>query len=110
MNMVSTDWPQDADGDVLRRMHSAGFDFSKPCLIDFNVDFENWPPSEDAIQTLELQYPSAKVYSPVSGESGHIQFQLFELLSYRLVVETQEHVSTLMAPYGGSCESWGILH
>lgn len=27
-------WPADADGDVLRRLQSGGFDFSEPCTID----------------------------------------------------------------------------
>ena len=34
----SIDWPNDADGDVLRRMKESGFDFSKIHSIDFNID------------------------------------------------------------------------
>lgn len=35
-------WPNDADGGVLRRLQADGFDFSRPCVIDCNVDFEQW--------------------------------------------------------------------
>jgi hypothetical protein len=30
-------WPDDADGDVLRRMHAKGFDFANAVDVDFNV-------------------------------------------------------------------------
>jgi len=30
-------WPDDADGDVFRRMQKSGFDFDKAVDIDFNV-------------------------------------------------------------------------
>lgn len=103
-------WPENADGDVLREMQQAGFKFSKPCLIDFNIDFEEWPPTEAAVRILERQYPSVKIYEPTSESEGYIQLQLFELLSYGLVVKTQEYVTELMAPYGGTCESWGVLY
>jgi hypothetical protein len=103
-------WPEDADGDVIRRMREGGFDFSKPCLIDFNVDFQSWPPPQAAIRVLEKEYPSTKVYEPTEEDDGYVQFQLFELLSYELVTRTQEHVTKLMTPYGGICESWGVLH
>lgn len=103
-------WPNDADGDVLRRMQGSGFDFTKPCLIDFNVDFQDWPPSEAAVRILEREYPSTKVYEPTSEDEGYVQFQVFELLSYELVIKTQEYVTGLVASYGGICESWGVLH
>ena len=37
-------WPETADGDVFRRLQSSQFDFSSLREIDFNVDFEHWPP------------------------------------------------------------------
>jgi hypothetical protein len=91
-------------------MQQAGFDFGNPCLIDFNVDFGTWPPAKTAIRELEQRYPSTKVYEPTADDDGYVQFQLFEILSYDLVVRTQKEVTTLMSPYGGSCESWGVLH
>ena len=103
-------WPNDADGDVLRRMQKSGFDFSKPCLIDFDVDFKEWPPNEAALRILEREYPSTMVYESTEENKGYIEFQMFELLSYELVIRTQEYVTKLMKPFGGVCESWGVLH
>jgi hypothetical protein len=32
-------WPNDVDGDVLRRLESIGFEFDQETDIDFNIDF-----------------------------------------------------------------------
>lgn len=103
-------WPDDADGDVLRRMEKSGFDFTRPCLIDFNVDFESWPPSNDALSILRKNFPSTTVYDPSEESDGYVQFQVFEKLSYDLVTNIQSEVSCWMAPFSGICESWGVLH
>jgi hypothetical protein len=101
-------WPNDADGDVLRRLEDSGFDFSKPCLIDFNVDFRNWPPSPSAVSLLSREYPSLKMYEP--GEfRGYLLVQVFALMTYELVTGVQESISDAMAPFGGRCDSWGVL-
>lgn len=38
-----------------------------------------------------------------------MQFQIFEMLSYNLLVRLQAEISESMAPFGGVCESWGLL-
>jgi len=45
-------WPKDDDGDVMRRLEAAAFDFAVDHQIDFNVDFFEWPPSQDALDRL----------------------------------------------------------
>jgi Regulator of ribonuclease activity B len=103
-------WPDDEDGDVLRGLQDEGFDFSRPCLLDFNVDFDEWPPPADAIRLLSSEYPSTKVYEPDNAGDGYLQFQVYERLSYDLVIHVQKKVSELMARFNGSCNSWGVLH
>jgi len=109
MNVPEVQWPNDADGDVLRRMKARGFDFAQPCLIDFNVDFDNWPPPAVAMKWLEHQFPSSKAYPSTDG-GGYVQFQIYGNLTYELVVTTQRVVSEELAGFGGVCESWGVLH
>ena len=103
-------WPDDADGDVLRRMEKGGFDLGKATLIDFNVDFEAWPPPDEAIAVLRRSFPNLVVYPSSESGGGYIQFQLFDELSYELVMRIQADVTEWMAPFGGLCESWGVLH
>jgi hypothetical protein len=102
------DWPQDADGDGLRALKNRGFDFAKPSLIDFNVEFQSWPPHREALRRLARDYPSATVCSQDGDQTGHLEFQVYALVTYELVTNTQSHVTDLMAPYKGRCSSWGV--
>jgi len=102
-------FPDDPDGDVLRRLDESGFDFSKPTTIDFNVDFCSWPPHPDAISKLKEYAGAVEIYEPDVEYSGYVLFNIHQILSYELVIDTQQNVTTLMAEYGGVCESWGVL-
>ena len=42
------------------------------------------------------------------GEGGYLEFQVYALVSYELVTNTQRHVTELMAPFRGVCCSWGV--
>jgi hypothetical protein len=50
------DWPDDADGGVFRRLAAVGFDFSQDWSVDYNVDFESWPPAEAALELRGTAY------------------------------------------------------
>ena len=109
---VRTVWPNDADGDVLRRLAASDFDFDAKQRIDFNVDFDKWPPSPEFIAQLRSQYDKVEVIEPdEDGDvDGHVLFVVEGKLSYELVMFVQHAVSALAAPYGGKCETWGVLH
>ena len=102
-------WPDTADGDVFRRLQASRFDLNAVHEIDFNVDFGDWPPSNDAIRWLEREYQSVTVNPPVDHFGGCVKFKIVGNLTYDLVVLTQDRVSDAMAVYGGVCESWGVL-
>jgi len=110
MIMPTDRWPNDADGDVFRRLNSKGFDFSKTYILDFNIDFDHWPPSERAIQAVQAVFPGAKLHEDEEDGSGYVLFQINGLLTYECVMETQARASALVADYGGKCDSWGVLH
>ncbi len=104
-------WPEDADGDVFRRLEAENFDFSKQYTIDFKVDFSNWPPTREALDTLRSAYPGIEIIES-AGEGangkGYAAFQISDSVSYDLVTATQSKVTKIMKRYGGWCYSWGI--
>jgi len=106
---MQPDWPNDVDGDVFRRMEESGFDFSKYQLIDFNVDFEEWPPTTEALAVVRHRYPNAVLRPPDGEDRAHVQFQVHALVTYDLVIRIQREMSELMADFGGRCESWGVM-
>ena len=108
-------WPNDADGDVLRRLEENGFNFANEATIDFNIDFDHWPLTNEERTQINSLYPNCVLYEPdkediEEGTSiGYVGFQLVTQLTYELVTKTQEKVTEQMKQYGGWCESWGVL-
>ena len=108
-------YPNDADGDVLRRMQDSGFAFDRPATIDFNIDFDHWPLSDEEVSVIEKAFPNAVVMD-IEGEdgqdgngTGYVQFQVTELLTYELVTAVQHRATKIARSIGGWCESWGVL-
>jgi hypothetical protein len=100
---------RDVDGEALQELKENGFDFSKPRLVEFTVDFRSWPPHREAMTLLRRDYPSVAVCTVEEGQGGYLEFQVYALVSYELVTNTQRHVTELMAPYQGVCASWAVL-
>jgi hypothetical protein len=102
-------WPDDADGDVFRRMEAHAFDFSQEAEIDFNIDFDAWPPSPALLGALDERFSNVTVHVPGPDDDGYVQITLRTLLTYDLVKSMQRSLTDLAAAYGGVCESWGVL-
>ena len=99
------DWPNDADGDVMRRLQSSGFNFDSEKEIDFNIDFDRWPPDLSVVGILENNLPSAKI----SVQDEYILVQARARLTYPFVIKMQADLSEISAAFGGRCESWGLF-
>lgn len=106
----SKSWPDDADGDVFRRLESCGFNFAKEYPVDYNVDFDSWPPHPDAVKLLQERYGPIDLFAPEDDSKGIVLFRVTGLVSYERVASVQRIVTAAMRPYGGVCESWGVLH
>lgn len=108
-------WPNDEDGDVLRRLEESGFNFDKEVEIDFNIDFNHWPLTNEEKEKIKSLYPGALFYDPDEDDieegnlTGYVQFQLIAKLTYELVMGTQKKATEQMKQFGGWCESWGVM-
>ena len=102
-------WPADADGDVFRRLQSLGFNFSEPHAIDFNVEFNQWPPPREALNLLLARCPSLEVIEPEPEVPGYVALSIVGNVSYEHVTSVQRSISLELAKFGGICASWGVL-
>ncbi len=107
--MSADGFPADVDGDVLRRLKDHGFDFNRQHRIDFNVDFDAWPPAQEAIAWLQRQYPGVAIGELEGEELGDVVVQVYGVVTHDLVVQTQATISSAMRVFGGRCEAWGVL-
>ncbi|TVZ40863.1 regulator of ribonuclease activity B [Alteromonadaceae bacterium 2753L.S.0a.02] len=109
-------WPNDADGDVMRRLQNAGFDFSKKYKVDFNIDFDHWPLDKSEVQRILSLYPTAEFINPDEEDrkngitTGYVLLVFNSEVSYEYVIATQKSLSQEMSVIGGVCESWGVMH
>lgn len=101
-------WPNDADGDVFRRLEEGGLDLSIPCLINFEIDFEPWPPAPEAVAILTQAYPDVTLQEPEEEGAGYARLQIHAVPSYELVIGIQQHLTHLMAPFQGGCNVWDL--
>lgn len=102
------EFPDDADGGVLRRLRDHGFDFTRPHTLDFNVEFGAWPPQPPALAWLKAKYGTVSVYEPEDGSPGEVVVHITGSVSYDFVVGTQAGISGAMNEFGGRCETWGV--
>ena len=103
-------WPNDADGDVFRRLEASGFDFRRQYSIDYNVDFDAWPPDPAALKVLRERFGDIELFPPGDESVGSVLFKVIGHVTYESVTSMQRSVTNAMRPYGGVCESWGVLH
>lgn len=95
--------PNDADGDVIRRLHATGFDFGEFVDIDFNVEFDEGQPIQHALEAIATEFPSATIID------DWIHVTVHGRVTYTLVTRAQARLTELAAPYGGRCDSWGVF-
>jgi len=101
--------PNNADGDVIRRLIKSNFDFSSKHTVDFNIDLENWPPNDQLIKLLKQNSYKYTLHKSSEDFNGYIEIQIKEYITYEFVTKTQDELTKISKPYGGVCESWGIM-
>lgn len=109
MSNPETSWPEDADGDVFRRLQGRGFDFSLERGMDFTVDFSTWPPPAIALDKLRALPSTVQVYDQDGGSDPYVLVKVSNKLTYEFVVNMQKEITDRVSAYGGKCDSWGLL-
>jgi hypothetical protein len=90
-------------------MQASGFDFTKVCDIDFNIDLQDWPPPDALVAEIESRYGAVTRHPPGLESGGYLSIVEQSILTYRLVMQTQAELTALASPHAGICQSWGVL-
>jgi hypothetical protein len=101
------DYPDDADGDALRRLASDGSDLSQPMDIDFAVAV----PDEETGKAVVL-LAAARGYRPAvsqDDETGEWTCNCSRLMvpSYEALLAAQAELDELARSVGGYVDGWG---
>jgi hypothetical protein len=100
------DYPNDSDGESLRKVAEAGADMSLPMTIDFSVDV----PDERAARAI-AELVSTHGFDPsISDNAGSGAWSVYcsktMLATYEGVVAVQAQLNELSKPHAGRCEGW----
>ncbi|MGA2776092.1 MAG: ribonuclease E inhibitor RraB [Steroidobacteraceae bacterium] len=104
-----TDFPNDADGDSLRRVQDSGSDLSSPMSIDFTII----APNEHAARTIADLVSAQGLDPSISDNEGKSTWSVycskFMLATYDGVVAVQAQLNEIAARYGGRCDGWATF-
>ena len=108
--MVS-DFPDDDNGNVLRRMLRGGDDFAKPRDIDFSIVF----PSDSAAKEFGNHF--VQLGFKVSVEKSNCEPELpwdvtvtkYMLPTHAGITEFEETLEAVAARFGGRNDGWGCF-
>ncbi len=102
------DYPNDADGDVLRRIANDGSNMAKPMLIDFQVAMPDEASARElAGIALELGYRVDAYESPECSLPWTTECSTRMLATYAGVIAVQAELAELSRRYGGYPDGWG---
>lgn len=101
------DYPDDADGDALRRLVDDGSDLSQPMGIDFAVAV----PDEKAGHALASLAASRGYRAELSQDEETGEWTCsctrFMVASYETLVAAQAELDAMARPLGGYADGWG---
>lgn len=106
------DWPKNKDSDLLKRLASDGINLTQPHMVEFNIDFDHWPPSDEVFSLLKTKYTNVKLFEPGSNDElqeGYISVRVRSSISYEFVTNMQRELTEAVAAHGGYCNSWAVL-
>jgi regulator of ribonuclease activity B len=108
---MSISFPDDLNGDVLRRMQDSGVDFSEPREFDFVVIFPSKPLAEAFAQRIkELGYTISVEESGCVPERPYdARIKRTMMPSHAKITEFENTLSDLAEPFGGRNDGWGTL-
>ena len=100
-------YPNDADGDALRRIAENGTDMTKPISIDFAVSIPDQSAGESLASKAEKLGFSTDLWQDSDSGDWTCYCSKTMLATYEGVVSTQAKLDELAAPLGGFSDGWG---
>jgi hypothetical protein len=108
---VLLDFPDDENGDALRRMAARGADLNSPRIIDFEhrfPDAESAQAFHTAVSDTVLE-AVVHVPDPDVGSDWQVQCRARMIPTHPAITETELRLAALARKFGGFPDGWGSL-
>jgi regulator of RNase E activity RraB len=107
---VTDGFPNDSDGDALRRVANDGSDMSKPMCIDFHVAVPDEAAAKGLAETVYRFGYRVSIYDSAEGPlPWTCEVSTRMLATHEGVLAVQEELAELSAPFGGHPDGWGTF-
>jgi regulator of RNase E activity RraB len=101
-------FPNDADGDALRRIAQHGSDLSRPMFIDFQVAVPDKSSAEElAAVAQKLGYRVSVYDSPKCTLPWTCECSTRMVATYESVIAVQNELAEISEQFGGIPDGWG---
>jgi regulator of RNase E activity RraB len=102
------DFPNDADGDALRRLVADGSDLTKPMLINFQIAAANDVAARSlADAASKLGYATEIYDSPECSLPWTCECSEKMIAPYEHIIAAQKELAILARRFGGHPDGWG---
>ena len=109
---MSGDYPDDADGEVLRRVARDGSDMTAPMEIDFTIEAPNESVAQILSGIIAARGFAPRLHLDADG-SVSLYCALTMVATYEGVIAKQLELNSICEPYGATCDGWltaGNIH
>jgi regulator of RNase E activity RraB len=101
------DYPDDADGDALRRVAADGNDMSAPMVVDFPVVLPAPTPAKHFAAVAAARGYQVQMWKHDDDSGWDVICSISMVALHADVVRIQQELTELARPYRGFCDSWG---
>jgi len=109
---MADEFPDDENGDVLRRMQGNGDSLAKPRNIDFTVAFPDEPSAEQfGAKIRHLGYePSVNLTNSNPELPWDVVVVKYMLPSHEGITQFELELENIASRFGGSNDGWGCFN
>jgi hypothetical protein len=106
---MAATYPQDDDGDALRRLQASGNDMSRPMDIDFTVAVDDEAAGRRVAESAAARGFRVEVEQDDEEGCWTVYCTKEMLATHEGVTAAQNELNALSRPHGGSCDGWGTF-
>jgi hypothetical protein len=104
-------FPDDENGDVLRRMAAQGIDLVSPRIVDFEHCFPDEAAARSFLSAIEGTVLETRLIcpDPENGTGWEVQCRERMVPTHGAVTQTEGRLARIAASCGGYADGWGSL-
>ena len=106
---MAPDFPNDADGDALRRVAADGNDMTAPMVIDFPVVVPAETPANQFAAVASAKGYMVHLWRDGDDGNWDVICAIDMVPTHADVVRIQRELTELAKPFRGYCDSWGTF-